>query len=209
VFTPVSQYRHKLKVKRIAIGTIYVSPRLKHKIETIEHIIATIHSLRAQYDNEINFLIGGDFNQLDISEILDCYGGLSHVISVPTRNSATLEILLTDLHTMYHPPTTLPPLQVDTGKKGKDSDHNVVIFAPISNAQHMVERIKTTIKTRPRPESKISKFENDLACYPWDEVLANKTVNEQTEAFHHFLRITLDKYFSEKTVRISSLDKKG
>ena len=90
VFTPVSQHRHKLKVKRIAIGSIYVSPRSKHKMETIEHIIATIHLLRAQYDNEINFVIGGDFNRLDISEILDSYGGLRQVISVPTRKSATL-----------------------------------------------------------------------------------------------------------------------
>ena len=90
-------------MKRIAYGTVYVSPKSKHKTETIEHIIETIHMLRAQYDNEINFCIGGDFNRLDISEILDCYGGLQQVISVPTRNSATLEILLTDLDsTRYH-----------------------------------------------------------------------------------------------------------
>ena len=95
-------------------------------------------SLRGQYENEVNFLIGGDFNRLDITEILEWYGGLKQVISLPTRESATLEILLTDLHTMFHPPTTLPSLQVDTNKKGKDSDHNVVVFAPISNVQYTV-----------------------------------------------------------------------
>ena len=130
VFTPVLNDKQRGKVKRIAVGSIYVSPRSKFKTEMIEHIIETIHILRARYDNEIYFCIGGDFNRMDISEILDCYGGLKQVISIPTRNSATLEILLTDLHSMYHPPTTLPPLQVDTDKTGKDSDHNIVVFAP-------------------------------------------------------------------------------
>ena len=64
---------NRMKVKRIAVGSIYVSPRSKVKAETIEHIIETIHSLRAKYDNDINWLIGGDFNHLNISDILQCY----------------------------------------------------------------------------------------------------------------------------------------
>jgi hypothetical protein len=151
-----------LKVKRIAVGSYYVSPRSRHKQEVIDHIIDTIHILRAKYDNDVSFLIGGDFNRLDISDILDSYGALKQVISVPTRNTATLEIILTDLHTMFHPPTTLPPLQVDTDKVGKDSDHEVVILAPISNLQYKVERRKKTIFTRPLPQSQIVNFEKGL-----------------------------------------------
>ena len=113
-----------------------MSPRSRHKKETIEHIIYTIHTLRAKYDNEISFIIGGDFNRLDTTEVLDSYGALHQVISVPTRKSATLEIIMTDLHTQYHTPTILPPLQVDEGKKGQDSDHNIVIFAPQDNVQY-------------------------------------------------------------------------
>ena len=112
----------------------------------------SIHILRAKYDNDIKLLIGGDFNRLDISEILECYGGLKQVNSVPTRKNAVLEILLTDLHTLYHPPTTLPPLQVDVDKKGKDSDHDVMLFAPLTNMNYKVDRVKKTIKTRPIPE---------------------------------------------------------
>ena len=123
-----------MNFKRIAIGSYYVSPKSRHKKETIEHIIDTIHILRAKYSNEVNFLIGGDFNHLDTTDILDSYGALHSIISVPTRNSATLEIVLTDLHSMFHPPTTLPPLQVDANKKGKDSDHDIVLLAPKSSA---------------------------------------------------------------------------
>ena len=99
MLTPKST-NNRLKVKRIAVGSVYVSPRSQVKTETIEHIIESIHLLRAQFDNDIHFLIGGDFNRLDISDILECYGGLKQIISVPTRKSATLEILLTNLDTL-------------------------------------------------------------------------------------------------------------
>ena len=205
VCTPISAGKHT-NVKRIAIGAIYVSPRSKFKPETIDHIIDSIHLLRAKYNNEINFCIGGDFNRLDVSDILESFGALKQIISIPTRKSATLEILLTDLHTQYHPPTTLPPLQVDRDKKGKDSDHEVVVFAPISNVKYRVTRKKKTIRTRPIPESDIFKFEHEVAKYPWDEKFTNLTVDEQTEIFHNFLRSNLDRLFPEKCVNISSLD---
>ena len=90
VLTPISRDAKRLRISRIAVGSIYVSPRSKVKKETIEHLIQSIHILRAQYDNEINFCIGGDFNHLDITEILESYGALQQIISVPTRKSATL-----------------------------------------------------------------------------------------------------------------------
>ena len=107
------------KVKRIAIGSIYSSPRLRVKTETIDHIIESIHLIRAQYDNDVNFFIGGDFNHLPIADILECYGALKSIISVPTRKSAKLEVLLTDLHTLFHPPTTLPPCRLMPTRRGK------------------------------------------------------------------------------------------
>jgi hypothetical protein len=68
--------------------------------------------------------------------------------------------------------------------------------------------MKKTIRTRPVPESQILKFERDLAYFPWEDILANKTVDKQAEIFHVFLRENLDKYFPEKVVKISSMDKK-
>ena len=65
------------------------------------------------------------------------------------------QVLLTDIHTLFHPPTTLPPLQVDTDKIGKDSDHNIVVFAPKTNRTFKSNRKKKIIKTRPLPESPI------------------------------------------------------
>ena len=109
-----------MKVKKITIGSYHIAPKSKFKTEVNGHMIDTIHLLRAKYDNDINYIISGDFNRTPISDILDSYGALKSILSVPTRKSATLEIILTDLHTLFHPPTTLPPLQVDSDKQGKE-----------------------------------------------------------------------------------------
>ena len=174
---PKSQETKTMKVKRIAVGSYYISPKSRYKQEVIEHITETIHLLRARYNNEVNFLIGGDFNRVDTSDILDSYGAMKSIISVPTRNTATLEVILTDLHTLFHPPTTLPPLELDTDKKGADGDHNIVVLAPVNNAQYKLERKKRTVLTRPLPDSKISQFEHSVMTFPWEEAFENKNVD--------------------------------
>ena len=141
LFLPLNVTPHH-KVRRLIVGSIYVSPRSQFKEETVEHIIHSIHYLRSMYDNDVSFLIGGDLNRIDIEPILDSYGALKQAISVPTRKGATLENIITDICNLYHPPTTLPPLQVDDGAKGKDSDHEVIVFAPMSDNNYLKPRTK-------------------------------------------------------------------
>ena len=207
MFTP-RENNNKSRIKRIAVGSFYVSPNSKFKTATIDHIIETIHIIRSRYDNEVNFLFGGDFNRLNINSILDSYCALKQCVTVPTRKEAILEIVLSDMSHLYHPPTTLPPLQADSDKNGADSDHNIVIFAPNSNSNHQVRRTKKTIKVRPLPDSKIYKFEHDMINCDWGPVVNTENVDEKVSQFHQILTSTLDKHFPEKTVKISSLHKK-
>ena len=208
LFIPKLSQNSALKVKRIAIGSYYIAPRSKYKQETLDHIIDTIHMLRAKYDNEVNFLIGGDFNRTPVTDVLDSYGALNQIISVPTRFSATLEIVLTDLHSLFHPPTPLPPLQVDQDKQGKDGDHNVVVLAPVCNSTYQIIRKKKKIVTRPLPKSGMESFEKALVFYPWDEQFLNKSVDEKVNIFHTFLKTNLDKYLPEKVTHLSNMDRK-
>ena len=202
---PITQSANN-KVKRIIIGSIYVSPNSQHKLKTIDHIIGTIHSMRAKYDNNVNFLISGDVNRLNVTIILDSYGALKQVCSVPTRKFATLEIVLTDLHTLYHPPTTLPPLEVDEGKTGANSDHNIVVFAPLLNQTFQMKRKKKVINTRPLPQSSFGPFELDIQAQDWSEVMEPEDANVKVQNFHRIIRDMLEKHFPEKTVKISNLD---
>ena len=197
----------KVKVKRLAIGAYYISPRSKYKQQVIEHIIETIHIIRARYCNEVNFIIAGDFNRVNTDDILDSYGALRSVVSVPTRKNAALEVILTDLYTQYHPPTTLPPLQVDEGRLGKDGDHNIVVFAPCSNQQYKIERKKRIVHTRPLPESNMLLFEQSIMNYPWEEQFKSKSINEKVKIFHDCLIENLNHFFPEKKTKMSCLDK--
>ena len=114
LFTPKTLSSNS-RVKKIAVGSVYVSPKSQFKQDTIDHIIETLHIVRSTHD-DVRFLFGGDLNRLNISDILEAHGALKQIVSVPTRKGAILEVVLTDLHTFYHPPTTLPPLQVDSDK---------------------------------------------------------------------------------------------
>ena len=78
-------------IQNIAIGSIYVSPNSVYKTASINHIIDTIHLLRAQYDNRINYLIAGDLNRVKVDKILDSYGPLRQIITASTRKSAILD----------------------------------------------------------------------------------------------------------------------
>ena len=75
-------------------------------------------------------------------------------------------------------------------------------MAPKSNAQYKVDRLKKTIKTRPIQDSQLSKFENDLAQFPWENVFEGRHPDEQVRIFHNFLRSQLEHYFPEKTTQI-------
>ena len=207
VFNCKDNSTQKFKVNKIVVGSIYVSPKSRHKIETVDHIIETIHYARAKFGNDVHFILGGDFNRLDVTDILDAYGALKQFNSVPTRKGAVLELLLTDLHPFYHPVTTLAPLQVDENKTGSDSDHDIVVMAPRSNCKYKIERIKKTVKTRPLPESGQKEFGREITNHKWEEVLNTANVDQKTENFHSTIRSLLNKHLPEKSVTISSLDR--
>ena len=200
---------HKLqRIKRICVSSIYIAPRSAMKSETMSHIIQTIHFIRSKYDNQVSFCLGGDVNRTDYSDVIDAYGALKQCVTVGTRKEATLEIILSDIMTLYHPPTTLAPLQVDKGKKGKNSDHYNLVFAPRSDPNFMIEQQKREIKTRPLPDSMIPLFGKEIQKQTWENVFFKENLNSKVFNFHRTILQICDKFFPTKTIKISNLDKK-
>ena len=128
--------------------------------------------------------MGGDLNRTDYSDVIDAYGALKQCVTVGTRKEATLEIILSDIMTLYHPPTTLAPLQVDKGKKGKNSDHYNLVFAPRSDPNFMIEQQKREIKTRPLPDSMIPLFGKEIQKQTWENVFFKENLNSKVLNFH-------------------------
>jgi hypothetical protein len=207
VLSPQRLDNKEQRVKQICVGSIYIAPRSPFKRESIDHVIHIIQLVRAKYNNNVHFLIGGDFNLVGVQDILDSYGGLQQMCSVPTRKGATLQLILTDLHTFMHPPSSHPPRQVDEGKKGVDSDHQALILAPKASTHFVKKREKRKVTIRPMPESKIFEFSAELTQHNWSEVLDTENPHQQVENFQKYLMELKDKHFPEKSVIISSLDK--
>ena len=194
-------------VENIVVGSVYVSPTSKFKTASINHIIDTIHLLRSQFDNRVNYLIGGDLNRLKIDRILESYRPLRQIITSATRQSAILENVITDLHTMYQTPQCLPPLQVDDDKAGSDSDHNIAVLPPIT-LDISSKPVKKPVVTRPLPQSGVDQFGQFICRHGWEEVLGEQNIHKKVENFHKTLRTNLDMFFPEKTVMVSYLDRK-
>ena len=205
IFTPRS--KDLPNVKRICVGSVYIAPKSRFKQQSVDHIVDVMFQMKARYGNQVNFAISGDFNKYPVCDILSANGSVKQILSVPTRKSAILEVILTDLATLYYPPTSRPPLEVDQGKKGSDSDHNIVILSPISSAQFKKDRIRTTITHRPLPQSKVQDFGRDLVPHSWIEVLEAEDGHQKARHFHNTLMWFRDKHFPEKTVKMSSFDK--
>ena len=107
IFTP--RNKEISTITRICVGSIYIAPKSKYKKETVDHIIDVMFSMKARFDNKVNFLISCDFNKYPVSDILSANGTIKQVVSVATRKSAILEVILSDIATLYHPPTSRPP----------------------------------------------------------------------------------------------------
>ena len=92
--------------------------------DIILHITTTIHRLYRKFSRPL-FIIMGDFNDLKVDEICDSCK-LKQVVNVPTRNQATLDLILTnDTSGFYKDPTTLPKIG--------GSDHLCVLLEPADN----------------------------------------------------------------------------
>jgi hypothetical protein len=164
-------------------------------------------SVQSRYESQVRYLISGDFNKVNIDDILESNGALHQVCTVATRKSTTLELVITDMATMFHPPTTREPLKQDNNSKGKPSDHGVVIVAPKTDITFKLERHKKKVHVRPLPDSKVAKFMNELGAHTWQEVFNCDDAHKKAENFHKTLLHYLNKNLKEKIVNMTTLDK--
>ena len=108
---------------------------------------------------------------------------------------------------MYQAPDYLAPLEVDKDQIGADSDRNIIMLNSCS-INSKISYPKKSVVTRPLPEAGIVKFGKFLSEHSWDEVIEEQNIDKKVENFHRTLRQKLDEIFPEKTVKISTLDKK-
>ena len=87
-----------------------------------EYLIDSTDCLRNKYP-DCGIVILGDFNNFDLHNRTSNHS-LKQVVHLPTRGSAILDLIATNLHNLYEKPYILAPLST--------SDHNIVHWLPLT-----------------------------------------------------------------------------
>ena len=119
------------KIKRIVIGSIYSKPQSKKKSVLLDHISSVFNQMSVKYSQGLEWIIGGDTNDLKIEKILQISDHFKQIVTKPTRGIKILDPVITTLHTFYQTPQVLEPLDADPDKNGSKSDHKMVTVTPI------------------------------------------------------------------------------
>ena len=128
----------------LVIGTVYHLPSADN-LAMLNYLMNCLSTLESLFSN-CAFIILGDFNRLNISQLKSNYG-LRQLVNFPTRGRNTLDLVLTNLHEYYDQPTKYAPFGL--------SDHMSVELKPKNRIQFQsAQRIK--IKKRDlRPSSRL------------------------------------------------------
>jgi hypothetical protein len=109
----------------IAVCLIYNPPpdRSAQEFRDLdEYLIDSTDCLRNKYP-DCGIVILGDFNNFDLHNRTSNHS-LKQVVHLPTRGSAILDLIATNLHNLYEKPYILAPLST--------SDHNIVHWLPLT-----------------------------------------------------------------------------
>ena len=100
--------------------------------------------------------MGADINNMNLGLLLSLDPSMRQTVRGVTNKNQdkTLDVLVTDCQDLYQEPIILPPMSVDEGKVGKDSDHNGVECVPRSNTAQEGSKLRDKICVQPFPESR-------------------------------------------------------
>lgn len=109
------------------------------------YLFSSLQKIESNYPN-CGIVLAGDFNRLNIANICRHYG-LKQVVKFPTRQEATLDLILTNISEFYSEPERSPPLGL--------SDHCTVHITAKQRRCHQ-EKTKYITLQDTRPSYRIS-----------------------------------------------------
>ena len=186
----------------MAVCVVYHPPGLpEHQHYLLnEYLTNSADILRNQYPS-CGLVFLGDFNDFQTSNLLSRHN-LKQLIQAPTRGSAILDLIITNLSNLYEAPQVLAPLG--------SSDHNIVTWSPDltkSNPSLHTKSIKRLVRRYPR--SCIDAFGRWATTHDWfTELGSTATVDDLTTSHltSQFVQ-AIDRIFPPKLVKFHHSDK--
>ena len=196
------------KTSKFICCCFYSPPASPHRNKLAEFVVATIGQLRGEHPWSRVF-VAGDRNDLKIQVFSSLDPTLKQLVQGVTNknNDRLLDVIFTDSHDIMQQPVILPPMQVDTGKEGKDSDHKGVECLPRTTVAQTGGQVREKILVRRFPESKIVDFGFKLVDQDWADL---KDSMDSTELVDTFVKISVklvEDSFPQKEILVGPEDK--
>ena len=197
--------KNKMQVKIFILCGIYSKPSSKTKTILNDHIATSYHLLKTKYQ-DARFIFLGDFNDHKPDLILQLSPQLRQIVQYATYGTRTLDLLITDLHVLYHPPIGDPPLLPDDPNQAVQSDHLGNLFLPRTAQGIKNNRQYKTITVRPMKKAQIDALGKVLVNEKWHNVLNKPNVDEKLDIFSSSLQALLDEVAPLKQIKIACDD---
>jgi hypothetical protein len=194
-------YRLPRPLSGIMLGLVYCPPdaTAQKQNDLVEYIISSVDLVRSAHP-DCGIVISGDFNCLDITDILTNHN-LKQVVQDPTRGNNILDLIVTNLSHLYRAPVIFAPL-------GR-SDHNTIMWsADTSCANNPVRSRATKRYVRRFTQSSCEAFGRWCSTHEWfTDIQEPISATNLTVSFTTELHSAIDQFFPTKLIKIHDTDK--
>ena len=190
----------------MVVCSFYSPPDKGKNARLADYMVSTLHYLVTLYPDCAIF-IRGDKNTMDLTPILNCGLKLRQIVDKPTRGGKIIDVLITNLQSLYATPTIAPPIRADNPRTGQSSDHSVPVCTPHTDRFQRPSRNYKTVKFRPLPDSGIRSFGDWIVHENWEAIEKENTVLDQVRIFENLIINNLNKSCPLKECKLSTNDK--
>ena len=192
------------QIREIIAVAFYCPPKSKKKTKLMDHLVTNCHALLTKYPNA-GLVIGGDKNDWKIGPLIASIPKLKQIVTLPTCNLKTLDVILTNMWQFYSVPEVVPPVPCDDPTKGVPSDHSTPVAHPLDNYLKPKNVYKTKV-AQPLPDSGIREFGQWILSEDWRAIPENASPTVQVEKLQEVLENKLNEVFPKVSFRVTEQD---
>ena len=187
----------------LAIISAYYPPSCDKSSDFNDAIAAYIHNAQIKLKRPL-IIIAGDFNDVNLKQLLIEHSDLIPVNKDPTRNLSILDQVLMNKPGLVKSVAVCPPLQSDDGRT--ESDHKIVEVS--LRLVKGVRPVWETYEKRQMGNHRCESFLEELRVVDWSSVLKQKMLDKKVDNFNRIVANLINRHFPKKLCKMRSDDAK-
>ena len=169
------------EISHLLIGAVYHPPKANNA-EMMDYLIGVLDTVNRDHP-DLGILLCGDFNQLPEVQLRSY--PLTQLVSTPTRGTATLDKIFTNVKSWYQSPVVLPAIG--------SSDYNTVLLHPVHPPNRPPRTKRTTYRRSCDPNGKAMIYFH-LKNFNWTPLYYMDNCQTMTQYFYSVVLSLLDHY---------------